>query len=130
MKCIDSDFLIAVLRADKGAEKTMATLDQEGSIATTVINAYEILIGAKKSLHREDNLKEARKLLAKFHIMNMDLDSAEIASDIYSELSSEGNIIDLRDIFIASISLSHGAKIVTRNEKDFSRVKGLQIERW
>ncbi len=130
MMCLDSDLLIAILRGDKDTEKVINFLDLEGGAATTVINAYEILFGAKKSAHKEGNVKEARRLLAKLHIMDMTLDAAERASEIHAKLSSEGNIIDLRDIFIASIALSHGTKIVTRNEKDFKRVDNLEIERW
>lgn len=131
MKCLDSDILVAILRGDSNAEKIVDKLDEEGGASTTSINAYEILYGAQKSHNKEENLQETRRLLSKLNILEMNINSAEIAGDINAKLEKDGNIIDLRDIFIASIALSHGCQLmITRNEKDFSRIKDLKIEKW
>ncbi len=130
MKCLDSNILIDILRGDKYAEKIVDDLDEEGGAVTTVINAYEILFGANKSYDKDNNVKEARRLLSKFDILSMNTEAAEIASDIHARLSKEGNLIDIRDIFIGAIALSHGCNtLITRNEKDFSRIKGLKIQK-
>ncbi len=130
MKCLDSDILVAILRGDKDASALVDSLDEEGGAATTVVNVYEIMFGARKSFQAEENVAEAKKLLAKFEILPMDVDCADKAGEIHSYLSGQGKQIDVRDIFIGSIALCHSCKLITRNEKDFSRIKGLQIEKW
>ncbi len=129
MKCLDSDFLIAVLRGDKDAVAEIVKLDEEGEFSTTAINAYEILFGAKKSAMKV-GIEETRKLLSKMPILQLDEKASEKASDMHAELSSRGQQIDLRDIFIAAIAVSNECKVVTRNIKDFSRIKGVTIEKW
>jgi predicted nucleic acid-binding protein len=58
VKCLDSDFLVAILRANSDAESKMESLDAEGDNATTTtegdnatttINAFELFYGAHKS---------------------------------------------------------------------------------
>ncbi|MBI5331938.1 MAG: type II toxin-antitoxin system VapC family toxin [Candidatus Aenigmarchaeota archaeon] len=131
MKILDSDILIAILRGDKSAETIVDSLDEEGKAATTVINSYEILFGAKRSYKKEENLKETRRLLAKLNVLDMDVEASEISSSLHAQLLENGNMINLRDIFIASIILANGYNtIITRNIKDFSKIKELRIEKW
>lgn len=129
MECLDSNALIGILRNSAGAEALAEKLDEKGKTATTSINAYEILFGAKKS-GMEDNLAETRKLLGKLNVLYFDEEVAEKASEIHSELSKKGEQLDLRDIFIGSIALVNGCSVITRNVKHFSKIKGLKVEKW
>ncbi len=129
MDCLDSDALIAILRNLPGAQELAERIDERGKAATTSINAYEILFGAKK-LGNEDKITEARKLLGKLNVLYFDEASAEKSSEIHAELSKKGEQLDLRDIFIGSIALANGCSVVTRNVKHFSKIKGLKVEKW
>ena len=129
MKCLDSDFLIAILRGDIEAKTTGIRIDQEGKTATTVINAFDILFGAKKSKNLE-NLKEANRLLARLEILTFDFRVSEQASDIMLNLEERGEMIDLKDIFVAAMARVNGYSIITRNTKHFSKIEELEIEKW
>jgi tRNA(fMet)-specific endonuclease VapC len=122
--------LIAVLRGDEKAAKKAKQIDEQGRASTTVINAYELLFGAKISAKREKNLYEARRLLSKLDIIYFTEDAAEKASDIHSELTRKGRQLDLRDIFIASMAIANGKKLVTNNAQHFSKIRQLKTERW
>lgn len=37
-------------------------------------------------------------------------------------------MIDLEDIMIAAIAITNNEKLITRNEKHFRRIKGLEVE--
>jgi predicted nucleic acid-binding protein len=46
VKCLDTDFLIAILRGKETAERRMVELDREGRHGTMAINAFELFYGA------------------------------------------------------------------------------------
>ncbi|MBI3260589.1 MAG: type II toxin-antitoxin system VapC family toxin [Ignavibacteriae bacterium] len=129
MDCVDSDAIIGILRNVPGASELSQNLDRIGNVATTSINAYEVLFGAKKSID-ENKISEVRNILAKFEILQFDEKVAEEASRIHNELEKRGEQLDMRDMFIGSIALANGCTIITRNVKHFSKIKGLKVEKW
>ena len=130
MKCIDTDFMIAVLRGKEDAERKMRELDEEGQQATTSLNAFELFYGAYKSREKKDNLGKAKSLLGRLDVLPLDLESSEKAGESMADLASNGEAIDFRDSLIAGISLVNGLTLVTRNKGHFARVKGLKLEKW
>lgn len=130
MKCLDTDFLVALLRGKNDAKSKMDSLDAEGRNATTTINAFELFYGAHKSTKRAKNLKEVFKLLNRLNVFDFTLEVSEVAGEITAILENEGKMLDFRDIMIASIVKCHGMTLVTRNVDHFKRIKGLQIEKW
>lgn len=129
MKCLDSDFLIAVLRGDERVKRKMEEINEEGGACTTSINAFEILYGALRSSKRDKNLREAKGLLSALEILPLDYGSAEKASELQVGLIEKGEQIGLKDMFIASTAFTRGCSIVTKNAKHFSKM-GLKVEEW
>jgi tRNA(fMet)-specific endonuclease VapC len=52
------------------------------------------------------------------------------AADIFVRLCGSGVRIGGMDLKIASIALSHGALLLTRNLRHFEKVPGLRTEDW
>ncbi len=129
MECLDSDALIAILRNSAGARELAEMLDRRGNAATTSISVFEVLFGAKKS-GRIENVREAERLLDKLRILPFDDQAADRASTIHSELVKKGQQVDLRDMFIGSIAITHRASLVTRNVKHFSKIPELTTIKW
>ena len=130
VKCLDTDLLVAILRGKEEARDRVAALDEGGREATTSINAFEIFFGAHRSAKRSENLKEALRLLGRLHVLPFDLPSARRAGETAASLAAKGEGIDYRDSMIAGIALENDITLVTRNEKHFSRIKGLKLEVW
>lgn len=63
-------------------------------------------------------------------VLPFDKDAAVAYGDIRSNLEKRGLIIGSNDLLIASHALSRSLILVTNNVKEFSRVKGLNIENW
>ena len=61
-------------------------------------------------------------------ILKFDKESAEKAGEIDGNLIKEGNTIGPIDTMIAGTAITKNEKVLTRNIKDFSRIKGLNIE--
>jgi predicted nucleic acid-binding protein len=130
VKCLDTDFLVAILRGKEIAERKMVAMDREGRHSTTAINAFELFYGACKSNQRLTNVEKTKALLERIDVLPFELDSSERAGEILAELSARGDSIDFRDAIIAGIARANGLTLVTRNKEHFARVKELKIELW
>ena len=129
--CLDTDFLIALLRGHKEAvEKAREYDSAEAEISTTSVNAFEIYLGAFRSREAERNVKQADSLLSSIKILELSLEASRKAGEILSELMRRGTPIGLRDALIAGIALTNGYTLVTRNIEHFKRIIGLSIETW
>ena len=56
--------------------------------------------------------------------------SDAIYAELRTRLESRGRPIGGNDLLIAAHALANDCTIVTANEKEFSRAKGLKVENW
>ena len=107
--CLDTDFLVALLRGYKEAVKKAEEYDSaEAEVSTTAINAFEVYFGAFRSREAEKNVKQADCLLSSIKILKLSLEASRKAGEILSELMHKGMPIGLRDTLIAGIALTNG----------------------
>ena len=131
MVCLETDFLVALIRKDPNAIEKLKKLVENGErLTTTPINAAELFKGAYRSKNVDDSLRKVRGILSKLDLLDFNLTASDIYGQITSELERRGEKIGEMDALIASIALAHNERVVTRNVKHFSRVRGLEIESW
>jgi tRNA(fMet)-specific endonuclease VapC len=58
------------------------------------------------------------------------LHPAEEAGTIRAQLESKGETIGNNDLWIAAHAIAVGLTLVTNNEGEFRRVRGLKIQNW
>jgi tRNA(fMet)-specific endonuclease VapC len=97
-------------------------------VYTTAINVAELYHGANNSQSIEQSTAKVEKILDKFLILDLDYKSAKTWGRLSAQLKS--NAIGERDLFIASIALSHKQSLLTRNSRHFERVPDLTVESW
>ena len=101
-----------------------------GDAAISVITWGELLYGAEKRQKR----KMALQLLEEFKTIVPVLPLPENAGKTYGEiraaLETKGKLIGNNDLWIAAHAKTAGLTIVTNNEREFKRVKGLKIQNW
>jgi tRNA(fMet)-specific endonuclease VapC len=119
----DSDVLIDSLRGRKPAVERVALELKMGALATTVVNAFELLSGAKTDPERS----KVEKLLAALTILPLDEGAARRSSEVRRHLESTGEGIGMADCLIAGICLERSAILLTRNRDHFGRVPGLTL---
>lgn len=119
----DSDILIDGLRGREPAASRIALELKKGSLATTVVNAFELLGSAKT----ESELKKVESLLAALTVIPMNNRAAQTAAQVRRKLESEGRGIGMADYLIAGICLERSAVLLTRNLAHFQRVSGLTL---
>ena len=103
---------------------------QPGMVVMSVITFAELINGAKKSQHVEANLRRLNALSELIEVLPFDKDAAMAYGDVRSDLEKRGLIIGGNDLFIAAHALSLKMTLVTNNQREFSRVNGLNIENW
>ena len=70
------------------------------------------------------------ELLAPMQLLPFDSACAAVAARVRAELEAVGTPIGPHDTLIAATALRHQATLVTRNEREFARVPGLQWVNW
>lgn len=134
---LDTDHLSQLQRGNQNIASRIANLEPE-SIAITVISVEEQLRGRfAKIREAETNKNQAalpsayRKLRVTFEFLTTYsiLDFTDEARDDYLHLKQTINI-GRQDLKIAAIVRSVNAIVVTRNQKDFSKVPDLSIQDW
>lgn len=68
-----------------------------------------------------------------YEILSFDASAANIYSDLYERLKSQGTPAQRFDLLIASIAISNNLILVTRNVSDFTEIaenSNLMIEEW
>ncbi|HJH25254.1 MAG TPA: PIN domain nuclease [Methanophagales archaeon] len=124
---VDTDILIDLLRKKEYAVSLIKKLEHGVELATSAINAFELYRGAYKSRNQEKNLASVKGLLNSLRILNTDEDSMEIAGKITASLERDGNMMDIRDLLIASIALVNGFGVLTNNVGHFNKIKHLMV---
>jgi len=130
MKCLDTDFLVAVLRGQPEAKQKMRDLDSEGRHATTTANCLELFYGAYRSLEKRSNVERVEILLQRLDILPFELEASQRAGEALAALSAKGEAVDFRDAMIAAVAGSRNLPLVSRNREHFSRFKDLKLEHW
>lgn len=109
---------------------TLATKRPE-LLYMTSITVMELRFGAMKRKDAERFWKRIEaEAISKYAILDFGEPEAILAADLTLSLTKRGELIGFEDTMIASVALSHGFTVVTRNEKHFRRIPELRIENW
>jgi tRNA(fMet)-specific endonuclease VapC len=103
---------------------------REGEAVISVITFGELLYGAAKSSRRAEALAHLEELKRLLHVMPLDEAVADAYGVLRAELETRGDLIGNNDLWIAAHSLSENLILVTNNEREFARVRGLRIQNW
>ena len=137
MHLLDTDTLTHAHAGHAGIAERVERVGEE-TVATTVVNAIEILRGrhefvlkasdGKQLLRAQQLLERSEELLASVNIIA--INAATAAEFDRLRKNKRLKVMRRADLLIASIALAHRATLVTRNLKDFRQIPGLQLENW
>ncbi|MFH0927113.1 MAG: type II toxin-antitoxin system VapC family toxin [Candidatus Micrarchaeota archaeon] len=125
---IDTSILIPFLKKEASAVSKIKELSSYCEFYTSTINIYEIQKGAMLSPSSKKDLEGIERLCKNLHVLQIDLQSAQKAAQIFAELRKKGKPIDEADYLIAGCALSNGVSaILTGNKKHFEHISGLKV---
>ena len=101
-----------------------------GEAVLSVITYGELLYGAAKSRERSQALARLRELVGVLPAAALPETAADAYGTIRADLESKGQMIGNNDLWIAAHALAAGLILVTNNEKEFRRVRGLKVQTW
>jgi len=131
MYCLDTDIIVFHLKGNtKVNEKIKEVKSLKKEISITYITLYELYKGVYTSAKQKEDLKYLDVLLKDIDLINLSINSSDIAGKIYSKLKGNGELINDADILIASLAIANNKILVTGNIKHFGRIKELKIENW
>ena len=101
-----------------------------GEIGISTITVSELQYGVAKSIYREKNEVRLEEFLAPLEILTYDQTAAKVYGEIRFQLEKRGQPIGPLDLLIAAHAMSQDLTLITNNDKEFRRIKGLKIENW
>ena len=110
MKCLNTTFLIDLLRNDENALKKAKELDETGGAFTTEINVFELVYGIyrSKGLDQKLRLSQTEKLFSRLMVFPSNHAAALKGGEILGKLAKEGKELNILDGLTAAIALTHG----------------------
>lgn len=127
---LDTNICIAFLNGtDRAVRQRLLGHEPEDVVLCSVVKA-ELYYGARNSERVSSNLKRLSSFLEPFHALPFDDAAAEWYGIIRAQLRREGRPIGANDLMIAAIARANDVVLATRNDDEFRRVAGLQIETW
>ncbi len=126
---LDTCFIIDVMNEDSGAvDKLHDLISKQEPLIVTSITIFELFSGLSQSKRPINEKHKIINTLRNMLINSLDEVSAEKAGIIDGDLIKKGSQITPLDVMIAGITLNKNETLLTRNIKDFNKIKGLEIE--
>ena len=126
MACLETTFLIDLLRGNESVKKLKDELDKNEALSVAAPSVMEIWLGAIMSKKSEEEKSKINELISSFTILYLDERSAKEAGEIEASLLKENIEIDPEDIMIAGIAKVNGEKLVTR-DRHYANITGLRL---
>jgi tRNA(fMet)-specific endonuclease VapC len=137
MYILDSDTLTYLHAGHHRVIERLRSVD-DPAVVTTVINKIELLHGhfdfvlkaetGADLIRAQQLLTRTDELLAQLLVLPFD----DLAVTHFDRLRLQSSLrkIGRADLLIASITLARRATLVTRNQRHFRQIPGLQVENW
>lgn len=130
-KVIDSSVLIAAERGQLDLRAALADHRDE-TFAISAVTASELLHGVHRVPVAKRAVSEAfvEGLLQRLPVLPFDLLAARVHARLWATLLAKGQPVGERDLLIAATAVAHGHAVVTRDERSFPKIPGLDVLRW
>jgi len=126
---LDTNILSDLVRNPQGKIAEHIFKVGEANVCTSIIVAAELRYGAEK----KQSLRlfaQLETVLGAVEILPLEKPADASYASIRAQLERAGQPIGANDLLIAAQALALGYTLVTDNEKEFSRVRHLQVENW
>jgi tRNA(fMet)-specific endonuclease VapC len=129
MYLLDTDTLIYSLKGDQTVVDNFRR-HAEDPKAVSVITYGELVFGAACSQRVTENLAKVHRLKEVFPVIDVSPAIMETFGTLKADLRKNGTPVDDFDLLIGATALTLGYRVVTNNERHFSKIPGLDVVNW
>lgn len=129
MWVLDTNTLIYFFKDEGHISETLFQHSPQ-EIAIPAIVLYELQVGIAKSSSPKKRVGQLAQLTSVVRVLPFQQQEADAAAAIRARLEKQGKPIGPYDVLIAGTALAVGATLVSRNLKEFRRIRGLRVENW
>jgi tRNA(fMet)-specific endonuclease VapC len=101
-----------------------------GDAAISIVTYGELLFGAAKSARRAEAWQIIEEFAGSVGVRPLPIEAAMIYAELRADLEAAGTPIGGNDLWIASHAIAEGLTLITNNEREFKRIRGLNVENW
>jgi len=128
---VDTSVLVA---AERGSLPLSAlqSIQPGARLAVSAITVSELLHGyhrAQTKSRRAARQRFISSVLAELEVLPFDLRVAREHAQIWAGLAERGQMIGPYDLLIAATALAYGVPLATLNDREFCKVKGLEVHK-
>lgn len=127
---VDTDVFSLMVKGQDASINTRIQTLVKGEATVSVITAGEFYYGVTHAPVSTLRDQRAQRLLDFFGLLPLDAEVAVSYGTVRADLRRAGTPIGPNDLWLAAQALAHGLTMVTRNTREFKRVKGLKVEDW
>ncbi len=127
---LDTDICIYLIKARPAGVLARFCEHTPGDIGISMITLAELEYGAAKSQYPKKNRIALAAFVTPLVVTPLEPSVTVTYGKIRAALEAVGRPIGPLDTLIAAHALTLGVPLVTNNEREFRRVKGLQVENW
>jgi tRNA(fMet)-specific endonuclease VapC len=129
MYLLDTNTLIYFFKGEGNVAARMFE-HSPSQIAIPSLVVYELEVGIAKSSSPKKREQQLKMLLENVIVIPFGNEEARVSAKIRASLEALGEPIGPIDTLIAGCALAHNYTLVTRNQREFGKVKGLKVENW
>ncbi|MGB7922269.1 MAG: type II toxin-antitoxin system VapC family toxin [Pyrinomonadaceae bacterium] len=120
---IDTDLLIDAGRGVGEAVACLQDVERKSSLAASVITQMELFVGCRN----KPELLGVEKFLRRFHILSLTGPISETAVDLLRQYRLSHGLL-IPDALIAATALVFGVPFISKNQRDYRFVAGLNLQ--
>jgi len=126
---LDTSIISDLMKNPRGRAAKRIAAAGEHNICISIIVAAELRYGCARSGSKRmhDAIED---LLGEINVLPLDAPADAEYGTIRSELEAAGKPIGSNDLLIAAHAQAIGATMVTANDAEFRRIRGLNVENW
>ena len=129
MYLLDTNICVYIIRRRPDAVYRRLSGTAGRAAAISLVTAFELEIGALRA-EGQHYSEAVRLFIGEFPVLPLEDSSRKFYGQLRTALERRGEKIGAHDMLIAAHALALDATLVTNNEKEFRRIKGLRIENW
>mgnify|MGYP001390827740 CR=1 FL=1 len=127
---LDTNTCIHLIKHHPVSLQEKLSVVQVGEVAISSIVSAELWYGVAFSQKKKENEAALKDFLQYVEVVDWPQEAAPLYGQIHAELRKKGRQIGAMDLLIATHALFLEKILVTDNQKEFERVRGLKVENW